>query len=195
MSSPAAVKQFIAVVELHFPRPKFDGDEMMEAAWVKSLKTVLAGYSDETVAAGAELILRTRNPKRDGRFFPSPSECTEACDKAAAYKKAAETPLLAKPKELTYAERVAVARTVMSHPIGQRAIREGWGESMFHYAMEHGRAPEGDAIMRCKDNARQFRAAYEACLKTPGPLNRALANLAEGMVRKARERMSGEKVA
>ena len=79
-------------------------------------------------------------------------------------------------------------------PVGKRAIREGWGEAMFHYAVEHGRAPDGDAVERCKASARQFHAAYESCLKDDHPLGKVWAAYADKMVRKARELM-GEKVA
>jgi hypothetical protein len=194
MSSPAAVKQFIAVVELHFPRPKFDGDEMMEMAWVKSLKTVLDPYSDETIAAGAELILRTRNPKRDGRFFPSPSECTEACDKAAAYRKQAETPLLEKPPELTYEAKTNLARDIMQAPLGLKAKKEGWDVSMFQFCVDNQRAPQGGEIDACKASAREFANAKAQLSKGDHPLAGPWARYAENMVRKARELM-GEKAA
>jgi hypothetical protein len=194
MSSNAAVLKFIAVVELHFPRPKFNGDEQMESAWLKSMNMVLGGYSDEVIASAAERILMTRNPKRDGRFFPSPQECTEACDKAAAYRQKAETPLLTKPPELTYEERTALARDLMKAPIGRQAVRDGWGEAMFHFIVEHRRAPAGQEVDECRRSARQFKADYERLLRGDHPFANTWAKYAEGMVQKARELM-GEKVA
>jgi hypothetical protein len=189
MASDVAVEKFIAVVELHFPRPKFVGDEQMEGAWLKSMSKVLAGYSDEVIAAAAERILTTRNPKKDGRFFPSPFECTEACDKAAAYRQQAATPLLAKPPELTYEEKTNLARDIMQAPLGQKAKREGWDTTMFHFVVENQRAPQGSEIDACKASAREFAAAKDRLTKGEHPLSGPWARYAENMVRKARELM------
>ena len=194
MSSNVAVQKFIAVVELHFPRPKFGGDEQMEAAWLKSMNKVLAGYSDDVVAAAAERILMTRNPKKDGKFFPSPFECTEACDKAAAYRQQQATPLLEKPPELTYEEKTNLARDIMQAPLGQKAKREGWDVSMFQFVVDNQRAPQGGEIDACKASAKAFAAAKDKLHKGEHPLSGPWARYAENMVRKARELM-GEKVA
>lgn len=194
MSSDAAVKKFIAVVELHFPRPKFDGDEQMEAGWVQTIKLAAKDYSDEVVAAAGERILMTRNPKRDGRFFPSPQECIEAFDKAAAYRKQAETPLLAKPPELTYEEKTNLARDLMRAPLGLKAKKEGWDVAMFQFCVDNMRAPQGQEIDACKASAREFAAAKDRLSKGDHPLSGPWARYAENMVRKAKELM-GEKVA
>jgi hypothetical protein len=194
MSSDAAVLKFIAVVELHFPRPKFNGDEQMESAWLKSMHKVLAGYSDEIVALAAERILLSRSPKRDGRFFPSPMECIEACDKAAAYRQQEATPLLSGPKEMPYDARVRLARDLMRCPMGQAAIKDGWGQSMFQFCIDNQRVPGGREIDECKITSRQFAAEYERLLRGDHPMRGPLAKLAEGMMRKARA-MMGEKAA
>jgi hypothetical protein len=194
MSSPAAVKKFIAVVELHFPRPKFDGDEQMEAAWVQTIKLAAKDYSDEVVGSAGERILLTRNPKRDGRFFPSPQECIEAFDKAAAYRQQQATPLLEKPPELTYEEKTNLARDIMQAPLGLKAKKEGWGVSMFQFVVDHQRAPQGSEIDACKASARDFAAAKARLANGDHPLSGPWARYAENMVRKARELM-GEKVA
>jgi len=187
--SADAVHGFIAVVALHFPRPKFSEDEMMEGAWMASMTRVLSPYPDDVLAAAAQHIIDERNPKKDGRFFPVPSECREACDAAVDRLRAAETPLLAAPPEVPYWARVDLARDLMQSPMGQLAKRENWDTRMYHFCVENMRVPGGKEIDECKRDARKFAAIYEECLRGEHPFGRPLARLAESMVRKAREMM------
>lgn len=85
-----AIMRFILLIEVHFPRPKFSGDERREALWVRSMREIMSDYDAETLATAAEHIVRTRDPKTDGTMFPKPSECISACNKIVARKKIAE---------------------------------------------------------------------------------------------------------
>ncbi len=52
--SAEAVLRFVAVVELHFPRPKFNDDEQMEAAWLASMTRTLGNYPDDVLSEAAQ---------------------------------------------------------------------------------------------------------------------------------------------
>lgn len=192
--SDTGVAKFITAVGLHFPRPKFNGDEDMEAMWMASMNRQLAHYPDDILADAAMRIIAKRHPKEDGAFFPKPSECVEFCDEAVEVKRRSETPLLAAPKDLPYDARVNLARDLMRCPMGQAAIKDGWGQSMFQFCIEHQRVPGGREIDECKITSRQFASEYERLLRSDHPLRGPLAKLAEGMMRKARA-MMGEKAA
>jgi hypothetical protein len=156
--SEAAVLRFIATVELHFPRPKFSGDETMEAAWVKSMNRVLSRFDDDVLASAAERILGRRHPKDDGRFFPSPAECVEFCEEALDVKQRSATPLLstAKRDPSPWAGwRTVLADDLMESATGKQAAREGWGLAFHTFCRENGRAPETpQEIARCKSSRR-----------------------------------------
>jgi len=187
--SADGVLAFIATVELHYPRSKFNSDETMEGAWVASMVRTLGGWDDSVLAGAAALIIEERDPKKDGRFFPVPKECTDACKAVARKLSLAETPLLAHQPEVSYESRVSLARDLMKSPMGQLAKRENWDMRMYHFCVENMRVPGGEEIDECKRDARKFAAIYEECLKGKHPLGGPLARLGEGMVRKARELM------
>jgi hypothetical protein len=188
-ASPKAIKQFIAVVELYFPRPKFDGDETQEAAWMAIMARVLSPFDDDVVADGAVRLVSSY----EGRFFPKPAECTKACQKAQEVKRLSQPQLLIGKQEISYPDRTKLARDIMQAPLGQQAKREGWDTAMFHFIVDHQRAPQGQEIEGCKAKSREFNATYQQLLK-PGshPDAGPLARLAEGIVRKARDTMKGK---
>lgn len=186
--SAEGVMKFIAAVELHYPRPKFSGDESMEGAWVASMVRTLGGYPDKILSAAAERILTERDPKKDGRFFPVPKECTDVCEEAARRLALTETPLLTAP-EMSYEAKVRLARDLMQAPMSQTAVREGWGPTLFHFIVRNGRVPGGREVDECRQEAKQFAAEYQRCLKGNHPFGRPLARLAESMTKKARELM------
>lgn len=187
--SQLGVHKFIATVSLHYPRPKFNDDDTMGAAWTASMNRVLSGFADDVLAEAAQRVLETRNPKKDGRFFPVPQECTEVCREILEEHEARKTPLLAGPKDVPYEARVALARDLMKSPMGQLARRENWDVGMYEFCLEHMRVPAGADIEACKRAAKEFRAGYERLLKDGHPLKSGLAQLANNIVSKARELM------
>jgi hypothetical protein len=189
-ASPKAIKTFIAVVELHFPRPKFGGDEVREGAWIASMTRVLSPFDDDVLEDAAVRILSTYG----GQFFPKPVECTAACQKSLEVKRLSEPQLLIGKAEMPYEARTKLARDLMQSPLGQKAKREGWDVSMFQFIVDNQRAPEGQQIESCKASAREFAAAKDKLSKGDHPLAGPWARYAENMVRKARELM-GEKAA
>ncbi len=185
-ASPKAIKQFIAVVELHFPRPKFGGDETQEGAWMASMTRVLRPFDDDELADAAVRLLSSYR----GQFFPKPADCTDACDKAREVKRLAHPPLLIGKQEMPYEARAKLARDIMQAPLGKQAKREGWDTTMFHFIIDNQRAPEGREIDDCKRKSREFKATYEALLK-PGshPDAKPFTVWAENMMRKVRKDM------
>jgi len=183
------VAKFIAIVGLHFPPPKKAAEPEYDA-WMASMVRFLRGYPGDVLAQAADEIILTRCSKKDGRCFPEPRACIEACEDAKRRLAAASMPLLAKAEpEIPYEGRVQLARDLMKSSVGKRAIREGWGPSMFHYCVAHCMVPGDREIEGCKREAKQFAAAYEGCVKGEHPLGGPLARLADSMVRKARELM------
>ena len=188
--SAEGVKKFIAVVELHFPRPQYDGDETRQTAWVASIAGTIGGYSDEVLNAASHKILRDRVPKRDGRFFPVPSECEEVCKSVAKTLQAEKTPLLADMrKQMPYGARCDLARDLMQSPLGKQARREGWGEAMFYFCVQHAKAPIGKEIDECKKTSKAFADEHERCLRGDREHGRSLAAWAESIRNNARKLM------
>lgn len=189
-----AVSKFIAVVGLHFPRPKFADDETMETAWMASMRRALEGYDDAVLAAAAERIICTRKPKRDGRFFPVPSECTEACEYVCKLKEALATPLLAAPPSNRYEWRYKLADELILTPLGKQAGDEGWLLALHDFIRAHGRLPTQPwEITKCKASANGFDEAYETVLRGEGGVaNAALERLGASML--ARREAYREKV-
>jgi hypothetical protein len=192
--SADGVKKFIAAVDLIYPAPQYDGDKMRQGAWLSLMVQTLGGCSDEVLAASSAHILRKRDPKKDGRFFPTLNECIKITHEVAEDLQREKAPLLIGKQEVPYERRVALARDLMQSPMGQKANKEGWGTVMFNFCVENMRAPQGQEIEDCKTSAREFEATRERCLKGKGEMSKAWADYAEKMVAKIRERM-GEKAA
>lgn len=193
--SANGVTQFIAALDLLFPAPQFGGDRARQMAWAKTYSVALCNTDDELLAAARDRFIRTRDPREPKQaFFPSIAECLEVIREVGEERERRATPLLEKPAEMPYDARIALARDLMQSPGGRQAVRDGWGEAMFHFAVEHQRVPAGREVDECKASARQFKAACDQLLKGDHPLAGPWAKYAQGMVRKARERM-GEKVA
>jgi hypothetical protein len=192
--SAEGVKKFIAAVDLIYPAPQYDGDKMRQGAWLSLMVQTLGGCSDEVLAASSAHILRKRDPKKDGRFFPTLNECIKITHEVAEELQREKAPLLIGKQEVPYERRVALARDLMQSPMGQKANKEGWGTVMFSFCVEHMRVPQGQEIDACKQSAREFIAEVERCQKGAGELNNAWAGYAAKMVAKVRERM-GEKAA
>jgi len=84
------IRKFILLIEVHFPRPKFTGDEAKEALWLRSMTEILSDYEPDVLAEAALTIIRTRDPDKANTMFPKPVECIRACD-AARNRRRVET--------------------------------------------------------------------------------------------------------
>jgi hypothetical protein len=94
-----AIMKFILLVEVHFPRPKFQGDEKREAVWVRSMSEILGAYSPDVLSEAAAMIVRSRDPKQDGTMFPKPCECIAACERIMRLRELQNMALAIEEKE------------------------------------------------------------------------------------------------
>lgn len=183
-ASPKAIKQFIAVVELYFPRPKFDGDETQEAAWMAIMARVLSPFDNDVVADGAVRLVSTYQ----GRFFPKPAECTAACEKAAEAKHYRQTPLISAGSRdpSPYAGwRITLADDLMQSAPGKQAAREGWGFAFHNFCRENGRAPSPHEFAKCKAERRALDEGMAILRKDDGIFgHKALLELGTKMLAK-----------
>jgi len=157
-----AVKKFIMTVSAFFPRQKFAGEEAKEALWLRSMGEMLGGYSPDVLAAAAETIVKTRDPK-DGTMFPKPAECIAACDAAKKLLAHRETPLLAKPDKVDAwsDDRLALAFDLVNGEMGRRAAREGWVSILYHFARKNMRLPQPPEIAAIVAERRELEAFIE----------------------------------
>ena len=187
--SERGVAQFISVVGLHFPRPKFNDDEILESAWVASMTRTLSGFSDEVLAQAAQKILTTRHPKRDGAFFPKPAECSDICVEIQRWSKASETPLLAKPNPNDWSdERLSMAFDLLKGEMGRRAAREGWVSALYHFCRKNVRLPNADEIGGCIASAKNVeRIMAEIEQREPSAFNNAVLGLGRSVLQRGNE--------
>lgn len=166
MMTADPVAKFIGTVQVHFPRGAKDDD--LEAAWMTSMVKFLAPYSEKVLAAAAEHILRTRDPRKQGnRWFPSPHECIEACELIKRTIDIKETPLLSygnRDPSPWAGWRMKLADDLMQTEMGRQAAREGWNGALWNFAREHQRLPKGDDEMRTvRGAAGRFKRALADC--------------------------------
>lgn len=190
--SADGVKKFIAAVDLIYPAPQYDGDKVRQGAWLSLMVQTLGGCSDEVLAASSAHILRKRDAKKDGRFFPTLNECIKITQEVAEDIERLKVALLEHKKpDVPYDRRCVLARDIMQSPLGQQAKRECWDTTMFQFCVEHMRAPQGREIDTLKRTANAFKAEYERLLKAgcEHPFSNPLTKLADGIVRSARRNM------
>ena len=141
-----AIMKFIMLVEVHFPRPKFSGDERREALWMRSMSEILADYDARALALAAETIIRTRDPGKDSTMFPKPSECIRACDAAKRLIAARDMPLIG----TDYVQQIQTA--LPEHVIARGDV---WWEHWLEFFRNHDRAD----LARDAEQAGRIRAS------------------------------------
>lgn len=158
-----AVLAFIATVELHYPRPKFNGNETQEEAWVQDYIADLGGYAPHVLKSAARHIRRSRDPKKDSTTFPKPRECIDACNHVAAEMEQQQQDeirrqplMLADPKVDQWSDdRINLAFDICKTELGRRAVREGWISGLIDYARSNARLPAEDwEVSRIIDQTR-----------------------------------------
>jgi hypothetical protein len=190
--SGAGVAQFIAMVSLHFPRPKFGGDEVMEAGWMSSMTLALSKYDDGVLRDAAQHVLANRVPKRDGAFFPAPSECIAVCNTIASlrHKEAEKANLLPGPNPNEWSdERIALAFDLMRTELGRRAGRDGWLQALYTFCRKNMRLPkEGVEIQQCiRDGAIVQSVIDDFSNREPSAINGAIVQWGRTLVEKQDE--------
>lgn len=167
----APVLAFVEIVSKFFPAPKFGGNEDDERIWLRALNEILYGYDDDVLLEAAKIIIRTRDPDKDGTMFPKPFECVTACDKAKDLKRVRSTPLLETRNAISKREREEadkiswgddrqkLARELCHGEMGRRAAREGWLPQLYDYCRENAHLPkDNNAIAELIRDARSFQA-------------------------------------
>lgn len=161
------VSAFIATVQVHFPRGG-TRDEDLEDAWMTSMVKFLAPFTKDVLAAAAEHILRTRDPRKQGqRWFPSPRECIEACELMQRTMNVQATPLLSygnRDPSPWAGWRVKLANDLMRTEMGRQAAREGWNGVLWNFARENQRLPTDEHELRMvKGAAARFAKVLRDC--------------------------------
>lgn len=189
--SGTGVAQFIAMVSLHFPRPKFGGDEVMEGGWMSSMTLALSKYSDDVLREAAQQILLKRVPKKDGAFFPAPSECIAVCNTIANqhFKDEEKSRLLPGPNPDSWSDdRLALAFDLMKSELGRRAVREGWLQSLYTFCRKNMRLPKGNEIEVCIADGRIVQQVVEEFQNgEPNQFNAAIVRWGNTMLEKQDE--------
>lgn len=164
--SAVDVGKLISVVGLHFPRPRFR-DDAEEAAWTASIVRCLSSFSPEVLAKATELIVRDRDPKRDGKYFPVPAELIKACrDAQGVLERASDPPLLSEGRkdQSQYAGwRVDLANDLVKTEMGREAAKSGWIGSLWDFCRRMARLPDRHEIRNVRSDAEAFDEALDAC--------------------------------
>ena len=179
-STARDVTKLISTIELHFPMSKF-ADETNEEAWTASMVRFLSPYSPDVLGRAAEHIIKTRDPKRDGKWFPVPSEIIAACDLMRRAIQIEQTPLLThgqRDQNLDAGWRVDLANDLVKTPLGREAAKKGWIGALWAFCRRAARLPEARELPAVKAEAQVFDEALDACERgEAGPMSRKLAEL------------------
>lgn len=160
MSQQEAISNFITSLALHFT-VKHETPEH-EKAWLRSMAINLKAFPAAVLKDAAEEIIRTRKH----RNYPLPAECREVCI-AIDKRERAELPIEEKLPE-RYPEwtkwRIANADTFIQSAMGREAAQSNWILQLHDFIRVNQRMPKDHEVSRLKGQARQFDAAYEACV-------------------------------
>lgn len=181
MSSRESALKFIELVEIHFPAPKFNGDEDRDELWTNSIAGILAPYDDSVVLEAAATIVKTRDPaEKGGSMFPKPFEIIKVLDEIKERQRVRAMPLIESAEAKTRRERFEaevrswtpdrqkLATDLCLTPLGQRAAREGWVVALWNYARHNMRLPEEQKdIDELRRQGLDTRKAVEAIISAP----------------------------
>lgn len=189
MISPHVAK-FLAAVGEFFP-PSSRDPEAAER-WAIALDRALCHVEPRTLARAAELIVTTRDPKKDGRFFPLPSECIEACKRAGNEIKAAETPLIAhghRDQSPWAGWRIDRAdELIRTTAMGREAAAGGWTLALHDFIRANQRLPNDLEVGRVRASASETKELVEMCERgEAGPLSGPLARLGRTILERGKD--------
>ena len=184
------VAEFIATVITIFPAPAAGAKE---DAWVGLMERHLRHQPANVLARAAEIIVRTRDPrKRDERFFPSPVECTEYCDRA-------KRDLGLSHKQLSFGERdqsewagwrrARANEFLRDTALGRQAASEGWAVAYHNFVRREQRQPSPAEAGRLRTDSKEIQALAKQCAeihKRAAVLNDSGAGLSGALSRFAR---------
>jgi hypothetical protein len=184
--SAEAVAKFISVVATSFPAKRWE-NETDEALWLAGMVSDLAHFSPEVLAKAAHDIRRTRLPKRDGAFFPVPSECIAACEKAKRIVECEQHPMLTVDKAPSgfSPDRHKLAIDLLGSELGIEAVKGRWHGALYDFIYRNARMPKGSEVDHVKRTSKEFFDAVRACeLGKAGDLSKPLAQLGNNIARR-----------
>lgn len=181
------IAKFISVIDLHFPKPRFASEDV-EDAWVTSMVKFLAPYDDVVLGRAAEHILKTRDPRKDGKWFPVPSEIIAICDTfkvvCAVEKDGVQVPLLSHGQrdssEWASWRGERADELIQATEVGRVAAKQGWVGALWSFirfgGLKHDRwgrrttaqpdtprLPTADEVAALKAEAKVFDEALDRC--------------------------------
>lgn len=123
----------------------------------------LASYTQEVLAEASAIIRKTRDPKKDGAFFPLPSECHVACKEALSTISYRHAPkLLGQPKVDEWSEeRCRFADELLKTEMGRVSAREGWVQEFWNFTRKSMRMPTEHEAAACKASANRMDTLIE----------------------------------
>jgi hypothetical protein len=181
-----AVKKFISVVALCFPKPRFE-DEGDEALWSALMLKTVGHYSHEVLSRAANTIVSTRDRKKDGAYFPVPSECIAACEKAKRIVECEQHPMLTVDKAPSgfSPDRHKLAIDLLGTDLGVEAVKGRWHGALYDFIYRNAKMPVGSEIDMVKRKSKEFFDAVRACeLGKAGDLSKPLAQLGNNIARR-----------
>lgn len=185
--SAAGVGKFIGIVAVHFPKPRFEDTDTDEVIWQASLTRMLGHFDDVVLARAADSIIRTRDRKKDGAFFPVPKDCIEACEHAARIVEHEKRPKLIVDKEpkVFSPERHRLALDCLGTELGIEAVKARWHGALYDFIYRNARMPKGTEIEAVKSASKAFYAEVKACEQGErGDLSQPLARLGRSIAQR-----------
>lgn len=193
--SQVAVAKFIATVQVHFPLPRFV-DEQQEDAWMASMRRFLGGYDADILSLASERVLRDRDPKKDGRYFPVPSEVIAICEAVRRDIHAASAQKLlteGRGDQSPFAGwRSDLANVLVKTEMGRDAAARGWIGSLWDFCRRMARLPERHEVRDVVGEAQAFDLALDACERgEAGACNASLLKLGRSLRERRDELVRG----
>lgn len=191
MSISRHVDEFIALVGIHFPPPARDEKA---ALWELSMDKTLRHMPQDVLSKAAEIIIETRKPQKDGKWFPTPSECIEACSKArrALETESPSAPLLSqgdRDKSPWASWRIDRADELLrTTSMGRQAASEGWALALHDYIRANQRLPSERDVVTLKAQSAEHRDLVEMCeRREAGTLSGPLARLGRSILERGKD--------
>ena len=192
MATDTEIKKFVMTVAVHFPVPARDDEAEV---WMASMMHMLRQADSDVLAAAALHILDTRKPKVDGKWFPTPAECREACVAAKAKldtAKRADAPLLSngqRDRSPWAGWRIDRAdELIRTTAMGRAAAAGGWTLALHDFIRANQRLPHEHELGSIRATSAETRRLIEHCDRgEAGVLSGPLARLGRTIMERGQD--------
>lgn len=192
MATDTEIKKFVMTVAVHFPVPARDDEAEV---WMASMTHMLRQADSDVLAAAALHILDTRKPKVDGKWFPTPAECREACVAAKAkleMAKRTDAPMIShgeRDQSPWAGWRIDRAdELIRTTAMGRQAAAEGWTLALHDFIRANQRLPNDHELGRVRASSAETREAVERCERgEAGALSGPLARLGRTILERGKD--------